>query len=273
MTELKSERIGPAPFIAVDHAGQGDLVVMLHGIGGNKRNWHDNMPAFAEHFHVVAWDARGWGESDDYEGPLTFADMAGDLLRVIDHFGAACAHVVGLSMGGKIAMHFARLHPGRVASLTLCDTSWTRRAADPKALEEFVRLRQKPLLEGGEPRDIAEPVARTLVSSRAQPGAFEKLVDSMTRLHKAMYIKAIETVAYAPEAEGLDQVDAPTLVVVGADDQLTPVAAAQVIVDLIPGAQLAVIPDAGHLSNIEQPDAFDEVVLGFLRGRAQAGRA
>lgn len=264
MSAFETIRIGPDPHIAVDHSGSGDLVVFLHGIGGNKRNWHDNMPALAEQFRVAAWDARGWGESDDYEGPLSFEAMSNDLIRVLDHFGAATAHIVGLSMGGKLAMHFVRLHPERVTSLTLCDASRRRRAADPQRLAEFVRSRQQPLLDGKEPRDIAEPVARSLVSASARAGALEQLIDSMSRLHKEMYLKAIELVAYAQAPADLHKVDVPTLVIVGADDTLTPIADAEDLAATIPAARLAIIPNAGHLSNIEQPDAFNHALLAFL---------
>ena len=82
MTGWTTTRIGPSPHIAVDHMGTGDLVVFLHGIGGNRRNWHPNLAAFAPHWHAVAWDARGYGESDDYDGPLDFVDYARDLARV-----------------------------------------------------------------------------------------------------------------------------------------------------------------------------------------------
>ena len=87
--KLETVLIGPSPRIAVDHAGEGPLVVLMHGIGGNRRNWRDQMPVLAQKYHVVAWDARGYGDSDDYEGPLDFADFNRDLLRVIAHFGAA----------------------------------------------------------------------------------------------------------------------------------------------------------------------------------------
>jgi 3-oxoadipate enol-lactonase len=264
MTPIQSVRIGPEPFIAVDHAGQGDLVVFLHGIGGNKRNWRDNLPLVAERFLAAAWDGRGWGDSDDYDGPLSFEDMAADLVRVIDHFGAPRAHLVGLSMGVKVALNFVHLHPSRVASLTLCDGSLRARKADPASLREFVRLRQQPLLDGKEPSDIAEPVARSLVSPAAQPGALEQLIDSMSRLHKAMYLKALELAIFAEDAPGVGEIAVPTLVVVGQDDRLTPVSEAQALVDAIPAARLAVVEHAGHLVNIEQPVAFNALLLDFL---------
>ena len=166
-----TERIGPHPHLAVDHQGSGDLLVLLHGIGGNKRNWHDNLPALAAHWHTVAWDARGYGESDDYEGPLAFTDYADDLIRVLDRFGATKAHILGLSMGGRIAMDFAERYPRRLLSLTLCDTHAGFANFTEEQKREFLRLRKEPLIAGGEPKDIAEPVARSLSgpTSRRRP--------------------------------------------------------------------------------------------------------
>lgn len=263
-----TERIGPAPHIAVDHMGEGEPVVFLHGIGGNKRNWHDNLPAFAEHFHALAWDARGYGESDDYDGPLDFEDFRRDLARVLDHFGADKAHIVGLSMGGRIAASFHAAHPERVASLVLCDTHLGFSHFSEEDRAKFVALRKEPLLAGKEPKDIAPVVAKTLIGDPAHAEAFDKLVDSMSRLHKESYIKSIEASVGMDHSDLYRDVRVPTLVVVGALDRLTPPAMARDIAARIPGARVAVIEGAGHLANIEQPAAFDRVVLDFLRGVA-----
>lgn len=262
--EFKTDLVQGSPRIAVDHAGSGELVVFLHGIGGNRRNWHAALTALSNAYHAVAWDGRGWGDSEDYDGPLRFEDMAADLVRVLDHFAVDRAHIVGLSLGVKVALNFAYLFPDRLRSLTLCDGSITSRSADPETLKEFVRLRQQPLLDGKEPADIAEPVARSLVSVRAVPGALEQLIDSMGRLHKDMYLKALELAVMTPDAPGLDRVDVPTLVVVGEDDTLTPVAAARQIAAAIKGARLEIVAEAGHLVNIEQPERFNRILRDFL---------
>jgi 3-oxoadipate enol-lactonase len=134
----------------------------------------------------VAWDARGYGDSDDYPEALKFTDFAADLHRPLDHLGAAAAHLVGLSMGGRIALDFHAGAPQRVASLALVDTFPGYDASfTPAAREKFICLRRQPLEEGQEPRDIAPAVARTLVSRTATPAHVEALVDSMSRLHKA----------------------------------------------------------------------------------------
>ncbi len=270
MNSILSHRIGPAPHLSVDYAGQGELVVLLHGIGGNKRNWRDCVPALADHFQVVAWDARGWGESDDYEGPLTFDDMADDLARVIDHFGAKRAHVIGLSMGGRIAMQFAERHKTRVASLVLCDTSRGITGWSDERKDTFLRSRQEPLLNGQEVADIAEPLSRTLVSTGATPDAMEQVVDSIRRLHKDSYLKAIKVNLLTPPHEYLGEIMVPTLVIVGELDRLAPPADARAIADAIPDATLLILPNAGHLVNIEAPEQFNSAVLGFLL--AQRGR-
>jgi 3-oxoadipate enol-lactonase len=251
--------------------GEGPLVVFLHGIGGNRTNWRDQLPAFAESFHAVAWDARGYGLSDDYEGPLHYNDFRDDLLRVLDHFKSDKAHLVGLSMGGSIIQDFYARHAGRVASMVLADTRPGFEAPfDPAAREEFLRLRLQPLRAGKDLAEMAPAVARSLMGASAGEDVYARLVDSMMALHKESYMKTIEArVTWKPTFVP-GKVTVPTLVVVGADDRLTPPTMAKSIADAIPNARLAVIPAAGHLSNIEQPKIFNEIVLDFLTSAAFA---
>ena len=260
--------IGPSPRISVDHCGDGELVICLHGIGGNKRNWHGNLEVFGTSFHAVAWDARGYGESEDYEGPLEFSSFAHDVARVLDYFEADMVHIVGLSMGGRIAGFFHRLYPKRVKSLVLCDTHLGFEAFTPQERQEFVRLRKEPLLNGKEPKDIAPVVAATLIGDPANTLAFERLVDSMSRLHKESYIKTIESSVNLDHADLFSGVDVPTLVMAGELDTLTTPVMAKRIADKIKNAELVTIPAAGHSVNIEQPEVFNQVVLDFLKRQA-----
>jgi 3-oxoadipate enol-lactonase len=264
MTAWTTEYIPGPPRIALDHAGAGQLLIMLHGIGGNRTNWHDQLPVFGVHFHAVSWDARGYGASDDHEGPLDFSDFARDLARVLDHFNSARAHLVGLSMGGMIAMDFYSRYPERVATLTICDSLPGFNHLTPEQRREFVRLRQEPLLNGQEPKDIAPSVAETLIGKSARPGSFERLVASMSALHKESYLKTISGGASYQRHFELEKFAAPTHVVVGDEDRLTPPEMSRQMAARIPGARLTVIEGAGHLSNIEQPEKFNGAVLGFL---------
>jgi len=260
----KTDLVPPAPRIAVDHIGEGKLVICLHGIGGNRTNWHDQLPDLGRHFHAASWDARGYGLSDDYEGPLEFHDFARDLARVLDHFGARKAHLVGLSMGGIIAMDFATLFPERVATLTLCDTLPGFGHIGPEQAREFIRLRLEPLLAGKELKDIADGVARSLISKSAPAEAFQRVVASMCALHKQSYIKTIQGSARPDVQIDFGKIRVPAHVVVGEDDLLTPPALARTIAERIAGARLTIIKNAGHLPNVERPQEFNAAVLPFL---------
>ena len=92
------ERIGPSPHIAVEHDGAGTVVMFLHGIGGRRYNFADQIPAFAVDHHAVAWDARGYGDSDDYDGPLDFNDFSRDVVRVLGRF--RCRRRIGIHASG-----------------------------------------------------------------------------------------------------------------------------------------------------------------------------
>ncbi len=97
--------------IAYEVQGSGPLVVFLHGIGGNRTNWYEQLDHFGDRFCAVTWDARGYGASDDSPQPLKFSDYADDLNRLLDHFKAERAHLVGLSMGGMIIQDFYDRYP------------------------------------------------------------------------------------------------------------------------------------------------------------------
>ena len=252
--------------IAFDHAGTGPLVVFLHGIGGNRTNWTEQLQAIADTFHAVAWDARGYGESDDYEGPLSFADFSGDLVRLLDHFGVARAHLVGLSMGGRIALDFYERHPDRVASLVLCDTfpGFDGESFPRAEREKFVRSRRDPLLAGQTPREMAPPVAKGLVSPSAGPEVVARLVESMAALHTDSYIKAIEATTHSERVADLAQIAVPVQLIVGQDDTLTPPSLSESMAAALPDARLEILENAGHLTNLERPEAFNFVLGKFL---------
>lgn len=256
------------PRLACDLAGHGPLALFMHGIGGNRTNWRANLPAFAPHFACAAWDARGYGASDDYDGELAFDDFVADLLRVLDHFGVARAHLVGLSMGGRIAMRCALLHPERVATLTLLDTHEGFEAFTPQQRRDFVDSRRAPLLAGKEPIDIAEPVARSLVSPNARPEHLQQLVDSIAALHKLSYIKSLQATVAQVSLGDIRQIRAPAHFVVGGEDRLTPVAMHREMAAKLGGAPLTVLPGAGHLSNIEDAAGFNAAALAWLQARA-----
>ena len=263
-------RIGGKPALAVEHGGEGPLVVFIHGIGGNRSNWREQLDAFAPKFHVAAWDARGYGDSEDYEGPLDFGDFSRDLARVLDHFGARAAHIVGLSMGGMIVQDFYRRHPDRVLSMVLANT---RNGFQRHNSEEFLRKREAPLLAGLTPADIAPELAKSLASPSAPQPVRERLQASIARLHKESYLKTLRaTSRLGTEGDlkdrnsflDLEQVRVPVLVICGSADTVTPPQMSEEIAQRAPGARYVLIEGAGHLSNIENPAAFNAALTAFL---------
>lgn len=257
--------VGPSPRIALSVAGQGPLVVFLHGIGGNRSHWEDQLAVFGREFSACAWDARGYGDSDDYDGPLDFAAFSADLLRVLDFFHAERAHLVGLSMGGRIARDFYFRHPERVATLALCNTTPGYDALTPDQVEAFVRARAGPLLAGAAPRDIAPELAQRVLGRSASPRAYQRLIASLAALRKDSYLKTLQASVRQDRGAPIERISVPTLVVTSDEDTVYPPAHAAAMARRIPGARVVVISAAGHISNVEQPEAFNAAVLAFLR--------
>ncbi len=265
MPTIKTERILSNPAIAIDHAGDGELLVLMHGIGGNRTNWTEQVEEFSSDFHTVSWDARGYGQSDDYEGPLDFGAFARDLGALLDHFGVEQAHLCGLSMGGRIAQDFYLHFPERVKTLTLVATFAGFRNFSSQERQRFINLRKKPLVEDGkEPKDIAPVVAKTLIGPTASEDKFQRLVKSMEMLHKESYIKTIEASTMYDKALELETVAVPTCLIFGEHDSLTTPETGKAMADRIEGSEFHVVPRSGHLINIEEPEIFNRIVLDFL---------
>ena len=259
-----------AAALALAICGDGPaLVVFLHGIGGNRSNWTRQLRHIGDLATAVAWDARGYGDSEDYTGALAMRDFRDDLDRVLDAFGAARAHLVGLSMGGMIALDYCAHRPERVASLLLADTvPGPARDLPPAAIEDFLRLRRAPLEAGQTPADIAPAVARSLVAPHADATTLAQLEASIAALHRDSYLKTLETVTRhrgpAPEALAAIASARPVLLVCGSEDRLTPPERMRKLAAEMPGARFEIIDGAGHLSNIERPQRFDALLRDFL---------
>ena len=257
------------PRICMDVAGEGELLVFLHGIGGNKTNWHLQLPEFSNYFKTVAWDARGYGGSDDYEGDLDFSDFSRDLERVLDHFEAGKAHLCGLSMGGRIAQDFYALFPERVSTLTLCDTfagddPKDTRASRSQSIEEFVESRIRPFLNGADPAEHAKKRGGTLLAPGHSEDALRRSVEASSQLHVESYIKTVRASASFTRVDNLQNISVPTLLVFGDQDPLTPPTVGEYMQEHISGSELIIIEKAGHMTNLEQPAAFNRAVLSFL---------
>ena len=247
--------VGPAPRLALSVAGEGELLLFLHGIGGRRQNWDAQLAFFSASYRAAAWDARGYGDSDDYQGPLDFRAFSDDLRRVLEHFGARSAHIVGLSMGGRIARNFALHHPQRVRSLTLANSSPGFDALTPEQVQRFVAER----------RNLQPEVqAKRLLGPKPAAGACETLVASMRALRRESYLKTLEASVAQDIAAPLEEIRAPTLVIGSTHDTLYPRRIAEDMARRIPGARLVILEDAGHPSNLDRPEQFNRALAEFL---------
>ena len=271
---MKTILVPGRPAIAIDRDGSGEVLLFLHGIGGNRTNWQEQMEFFAPHYTVVAVDVRGWGLSEDYEGPLDFDDVADDLVRVLSHIGKHSCHLLGLSMGGLIAQHVLWRHPEIVLSAVFADTSaGPGEEHDAQWIEEFLRLRKAPLLSGKTPADIAPQVAKSLAVPGAPESSFLRLQASIAALHKESYLKALDYVSSYKAKLDHASVKVPVHVMVGELDALTPMAQARSLAARFTTCRVDVVPGAGHLSNMDNPRAFNQLLDVFLRSSARVGKA
>lgn len=253
------------PRLACEVDGAGPPVVFLHGIGGGRQNWEQQAGAVAPSFTSFAWDARGYGESDDYDGPLDFSDFGDDLVRLLDHFDIERAHLVGLSMGARILMDFAPRYLDRVATLTLCDCFYGfKNSLSPEKQVEYIELRERPLREGKTFADLAPKLIDSLVSPGASAEVRETLRQSILRLRVDSYLKTLRASVTFDQADELAKLAMPVQLIFGSEDQLTPPSIGHEMTELLPNAQLAVLDGAGHLSNLEAPEAFNRALASFL---------
>lgn len=257
--------VAGSPRLAVDVQGSGPPVVFLHGIGGNRTNWRRQLAELAPNFTGYAWDARGYGDSADYDGALDFSDFGNDLARLLDHMGIERAHLVGLSMGARILMDFAPRHLDRVATLTLCDCFYGfANALTPEKQREYIELRERPLVQGKTFADLAPRLVASLVSENCAASVRQELHESILQLRKESYLKTLRASTTFDQADTIHLLDMPVQLIFGSDDRLTPPELGQALMAVLPDARLAVLPGAGHLSNLEAAEPFNQVLLNFL---------
>jgi pimeloyl-ACP methyl ester carboxylesterase len=252
--------------IAYDVAGSGPPVLLLHAGIGDRRMWDAQVPAFAEHFTVIRFDARGFGETRKPDAPFSpYADAIG----LLDHLGISRAHVVGVSMGSQTAIEAAIAAPERVSALVaVAARTGTPVSSELRAGWERV----DELYEAGDIGGAVEYELRMWVDGpdRSPDAVDPELRERVREMNAALFTRddeaGEELPLDPPAAERLAEISAPTLIVYGDKDVMDVRQAAGPLAAAIPGARLAVIPDAAHLPQMERPQAFNEIVLRFLLG-------
>lgn len=245
-----------------DSGGPGVPVVLVHAIGCDHRMWANLGERLSKSYRVIAIDVRGHGRTPVAARPYTLADMADDVVALLDRLGLGKAHWVGLSMGGMIGQAFALRHPGRLERLVLANTT---SSYGPEGRAMW-RARAK-LVEDGGLAAIKDMVAMRYFSDefRARdPGAVATVMDRFMETPAEGYLGGCEAIANLDFSEDLARIRSKTLVIAGGADAGTPPAMSEAIAARIPGAKVAVIPGAAHLSCAEKPAEFARLVEDFL---------
>ena len=249
-----------------DTGGEGPAVLLLHGFPLSSAMWAPQLAALGARFRLIAPDLPGFGGSDAPADPSAWriGDYATAAVALLDALGIGGATVVGHSMGGYVAFAMLRRHSDRVRALVLQDT---RAGADSQEVFTSREEQQKEVRAAGISALKPRLMQRLLAPKNLGDPVLESTVLSLMDHPAAGYVAALEAMKHRPDSTpALAHVRVPTLVVVGAEDVLTPPSVARAMQVAIPGARLAEVPGAGHLANLEEPDAFNEALASFLAG-------
>ncbi len=242
------------------------VVTLSHSLATDLSMWEPQVGALAARYRVLRYDTRGHGGSDAPAGPYSLAQLAEDARALLQVLGIERTHFIGLSMGGMIGQQLALSHPGMLRSLVLCDTSSRVPPEARPTWDERIRVAER---EGMAPH-VEPTIGRwfTPPFAAAHPDVVNRVRDMIRRTPPVGYIGCCHAIKVLDLTDQLQAIRTPTLIVVGADDPGTPVAASRTIQERIRGAELVVLQSASHLSNIEQAQAFTDTVLAFLAKQA-----
>lgn len=237
-------------------------VLLSHALGTSLNLWDPQMAALESGFRVVRYDIRGHGESAVPPAPYTLAELAEDVVALLDRLEIGRVSFVGVSLGGMIGQELALRHPGRIRRLVLCDTSARVPPEGRQAIRERIALARR----GGMAALVDATLARWFTPRfLAAEGPGVALIRRLfLRTPVEGFVGCAEAICGLDLLEALPGIGVPTLVVVGEEDPGTPVAAAQAIHAAIPGSRLEVIPSASHLANVEQASRFNRLLVDFL---------
>jgi pimeloyl-ACP methyl ester carboxylesterase len=245
--------------------GAGEPVLLIMGLGSNAYGWYRTIPWLSERYETIAFDNRGTGRSDVPEGAYSIGQMATDAAAVLDALGHDTAHIVGASLGGMIAQHFALDYPQRLRSLVLvCTTPGGPNAA--RASDAVMAA----MVQGGEdPSTVYRRNAWFLYGEETRNNYPERIEEDIEYRSKIAtsptgYFAQLQAAMGHDVWDALPSITASTLVLHGDPDELVPTENGRLIAARIPGAELVLVPGGGHMLQADGIDLVREAVLGFL---------
>jgi len=249
--------------IAYERAGDGPPLVLLHGyVGDGLTTWRRQVEGLCEEFTVVAWDAPGAGDSSDPPESFGMAGYADCLAGFVDRLRLEKPHVAGLSFGGALALELCRRHPAVPMTLILA-SAYAGWGGSLSAEVAEQRLQQALVLADLAPDEFMGALLPTMFSEATAPETVDEFGASMLAFHPAGF-RAMARASAEDLRDVLPGLNVPTLLVYGDKDVRAPLTVAEDLEAAISGSMLVVLPDTGHLCNIEAPDDFNRAVRNFL---------
>jgi pimeloyl-ACP methyl ester carboxylesterase len=251
--------------LGYDLEGSGAPLLFLHGFPLHRGMWRPQVAALRDRFQVLTVDLRGFGESS-VSDEVTLAQLAADVRALTASLGIARATVIGLSMGGYVAFRLLEQAPTFATRLVLADTR-----AEPDTEETRARRLALAARVEQEGREALRDFIGGLVgpTTRARRPEVVATVEALAAADPRALVATLHALAARPDSRPLlSRITVPTLVIVGAEDTVTPPETARAMADAIPHSRLIVLPTAGHLSNLETPEAFTAALRTFLETTA-----
>ena len=245
-------------------AGEGPALVFLHGIGGNRYSFDWQLPAFQDQWRCIAWDMPGYGGSPLPDGGLTWEMMSHALANLLDHLGEEQVTLLGHSMGGFVAQDFVARYPDRVKTLILFATSASFGKPGGDWQNEFLDSRLAPLDEGKTPADFAPKLMASMFPETGKEAALAKAVESNAALPAETYRAALNCIVTFDGRDALANIACPTFLLAASEDQTAPAKVMERMQAKIPNAAYHCLPDLNHIANIEDAEAFNAALGGFL---------
>ena len=251
--------------IGYRRAGSGTPLVLLHGFLCDSRVWRRQLAELRHEFDVVAWDAPGAGLSPDPPDGFALSDWASCLAAFLEALGLAPAHIVGLSWGGLLAQELFRLAPDHVRTLILADTyaGWKGSFGDEMAQQRLARCERESSLSPDEFVRVWVPVE--FFTESVAPDVVEEMTSVVRDFHPRGFRLMARSLAETDTTDLLPSIDVPTLLLWGDGDRRSPLDVAAAFEAAVPRAELRVIENAGHVSNMERPEEFNTHVRRFAR--------
>lgn len=245
-----------------DGPADGPVVVMSHSLACASAMWDPQMAALTARYRVLRFDTRGHGGSEAPDGPYSVDELAEDARGLIRALDLGPVHFVGLSLGGMIGMALAVGHPGLVRSLVVCDSMCETNDANRAAVDGRIRIAESEGMSALVRPTLERWFTPAYIARR--PPALAAVEQMIRATPVAGYVGCCNALKTLDLKDRIRTITAPTLVVVGEDDPATPPAAAEVIRGQIHDSALVVLPEASHLSNVEQAGAFNAALVAFL---------